>query len=48
VPIPPKEDSHEEIQLDSTNLGTTSLQNSEVMENLDQKFSYLQDQEKVN
>ncbi len=46
IPVPPKEDSHEGIQLDSTNLGTTSLQNSEVLENLDQKLSHLQDQEK--
>ena len=48
MPVPPKEDSQEGIHLESTNLGTTSLQNSVCVKNLDQKRFYFQDEEKVN
>ncbi len=48
MPVPPKEDSQEGIQLDSTNLGTTSLTNSVVVRNLDQKRFFICKMEKVN
>ncbi len=37
---------NEGIQLDSTYKGTTIFRNSKVIENVDQKLSHLQDQEK--